>query len=141
MSSVESAKQIDPASGGNGGNIRLTLPDGSVRDVPSGTTGRAVAESIGPRLAKDALAVKLAGEVLDLSRPLRKSGSFEVVTPKHPDALELYRHSTAHLCANAVRRLFPGVKIGIGPAIENGFYYDFDPGRPFTPDDLEKIEV
>jgi len=140
MSSVESAKQIDPVTG-DGGNIRLTLPDGSVRDVPSGTTGRAVAESIGPRLAKDALAVKLAGEILDLSRPLRKSGPFEVVTPKHPDALELYRHSTAHLCANAVKRLFPGVKIGIGPAIENGFYYDFDPGRPFTPEDLEKIEA
>ena len=63
------------------------------------------------------------------------------MTPKHADALELYRHSTAHLCANAVKRLFPGVKIGIGPAIENGFYYDFDPGRPFTPEDLEKIEA
>ena len=112
-----------------------------MKEVPSGSTGRAVAESIGPRLAKDALAVKLAGEVLDLSRPLRKSGPFEVVTPKHPAALELYRHSTAHLCANAVKRLFPGVKIGIGPAIENGFYYDFDPGRPFTPGDLEKIEA
>ena len=121
--------------------IRLTLPDGSVREVPSGTTGRAVAESIGPRLAKDALGVKLSGNVLDLSRPLTESGKFEVVTPKHPDALELYRHSTAHLCANAVKRLFPGVKIGIGPAIENGFYYDFDPGRPFTPEDLEKIEA
>ena len=63
------------------------------------------------------------------------------MTPKHPDALELYRHSTAHLCANAVKRLYPGVKIGIGPAIDNGFYYDFDPGRPFTPEDLEKIEA
>jgi len=121
--------------------IRLTLPDGSVREVPRGTTGRDVAASIGPRLAKDALGVKLAGQVLDLSRPLTESGLFEVVTPKHADALELYRHSTAHLCANAVKRLFPGVKIGIGPPIENGFYYDFDPGRPFTPEDLEKIEV
>jgi threonyl-tRNA synthetase len=121
--------------------IRLTLPDGSVREVPRGTTGRAVAASIGPRLAKDALGVKLSGHVFDLSRPLTESGAFEVVTPKHPDALELYRHSTAHLCANAVKRLFPGVKIGIGPAIENGFYYDFDPGRPFAPEDLEKIEA
>jgi threonyl-tRNA synthetase len=121
--------------------IRLTLPDGTVKDVPSGTSGRAVAESIGPRLAKDALGVKLGGHVLDLSRPLKESGAFEVVTPKHADALELYRHSTAHLCANAVKRLFPGVKIGIGPAIDNGFYYDFDPGRPFTPDDLERIEA
>jgi threonyl-tRNA synthetase len=121
--------------------IRLTLPDGSVREVPKGTTGRTVAESIGARLAKDALAVKLNGRVLDLSRPLAESGPFEVVTPRHPDALELYRHSTAHLTANAVKRLFPGVKIGIGPAIENGYYYDFDPGRPFTPEDLEKIEA
>jgi threonyl-tRNA synthetase len=139
MSSVESAVRSGSAAGD--GVIRLTLPDGSVREVPSGTTGRAVAESIGPRLAKDALGVKLSGNVLDLSRPLTESGKFEVVTPKHPDALELYRHSTAHLCANAVKRLFPGVKIGIGPAIENGFYYDFDPGRPFTPEDLEKIEA
>jgi threonyl-tRNA synthetase len=121
--------------------IRLTLPDGSIREVPRGTTGRAVAESIGARLAKDALAVKLDGKVLDLSRPLTESGKFEVITPKHADALELYRHSTAHLCANAVKRLFPGVKIGIGPAIEHGFYYDFDPGRPFTPEDLAKIEA
>ncbi len=140
MSSVGSANGIDQAAG-EGGKIRLTLPDGSVREVPVGTTGRAVAASIGPRLAKDALGVKLSGQVLDLSRPLTESGAFEVVTPKHPDALELYRHSTAHLCANAVKRLFPGVKIGIGPAIENGFYYDFDPGRPFTPEDLEKIEA
>jgi threonyl-tRNA synthetase len=121
--------------------IRLTLPDGSVKEVPKGTTGRTVAESIGARLAKDALAVKLGGQLLDLSRPLSESGPFEVVTPRHPDALELYRHSTAHLTANAVKRLFPGVKIGIGPAIENGYYYDFDPGRPFTPEDLEKIEA
>src|SRR5512143_2901101 len=121
--------------------IRLTLPDGSVKEVPVGTTGRAVAESIGPRLAKDALGVKLNGALLDLSRPLTASGPFEVVTPKHPDALPLYRHSTAHLTANAVKRLFPGVKIGIGPAIENGYYYDFDPGRPFTPEDLEAIEA
>ncbi|HQR45559.1 MAG TPA: threonine--tRNA ligase [Thermoanaerobaculia bacterium] len=121
--------------------IRLTLPDGSVREVPKGTTGRTVAASIGAGLAKDALAVKLNGRVLDLSRPLAESGPFEVVTPRHPDALELYRHSTAHLTANAVKRLFPGVKIGIGPAIENGYYYDFDPGRPFTPEDLEKIEA
>ncbi len=121
--------------------IRLTLPDGSVREVAAGTTGEAVAASIGARLAKDALAVKVDGEVLDLKRPIMKSGAFEVITPKHPDAIEVYRHSTAHLTAHAVKRLFPGVKIGIGPAIENGYYYDFDPGRPFTPEDLEKIEA
>jgi threonyl-tRNA synthetase len=139
MSTVESAVRSGSAAGD--GVIRLTLPDGKVKEVPRGTTGLAVAESIGPRLAKDALGVKLSGKVLDLSRPLMESGAFEVVTPKHADALELYRHSTAHLCANAVKRLFPGVKIGIGPAIENGFYYDFDPGRPFTPEDLEKIDA
>ncbi len=121
--------------------VRLTLPDGSVKEVPKGTTGRAVAQSIGARLAADALAVKLGGNVLDLSRPLTESGPFEVVTPRHPDALGLYRHSTAHLTAHAVKRLFPGVRIGIGPAIENGYYYDFDPGRPFTPDDLARIEA
>jgi threonyl-tRNA synthetase len=120
--------------------LRLTLPDGSFREVRPGTTGAEVAASIGPRLAKDALAVKLDGQLLDLARPLTASGAFEVVTPKHPDALDLYRHSTAHLTANAVKRLYPGVKIGIGPAIENGYYYDFDPGRPFTPEDLVKIE-
>ncbi len=121
--------------------VRLTLPDGSVREVATGTTGEAVAASIGARLAKDALAVKVGGKVLDLKRPITESGAFEVITPKHPDALEVYRHSTAHLTAHAVKRLFPGVKIGIGPAIENGYYYDFDPGRAFTPEDLEKIEA
>ncbi|MBP7678660.1 MAG: threonine--tRNA ligase, partial [Thermoanaerobaculia bacterium] len=121
--------------------VRLTLPDGSVREVAAGTTGEAVAASIGARLAKDALAVKVGGKVLDLKRPITESGAFEVITPKHPDALEVYRHSTAHLTAHAVKRLFPGVKIGIGPAIENGYYYDFDPGRAFTPEDLEKIEA
>lgn len=121
--------------------VRLTLPDGSVREVTTGTTGEAVAASIGARLAKDALAVKVAGKILDLKRPITESGPFEVITPKHPDALEVYRHSTAHLTAHAVKRLFKGVKIGIGPAIENGYYYDFDPGRAFTPEDLEKIEA
>lgn len=121
--------------------VRLTLPDGSTREVPTGTTGLAVAASIGSRLAKDALAIKLNGRVLDLARPLLESGPFEVVTPSHADALEVYRHSSAHLTAHAVKRLFPGVKIGIGPAIENGYYYDFDPGRAFTPEDLEKIEA
>ena len=121
--------------------VRLTLPDGSVREVAAGTTGEAVAASIGARLAKDALAVKVGGKVLDLKRPITESGPFEVITPRHPDALEVYRHSTAHLTAHAVKRLFPGVKIGIGPAIENGYYYDFDPGRAFTPEDLERIEA
>src|SRR5258706_15175865 len=87
--------------------LRLTLPAGPSREVAKGTTGADVAASMGPRLAKDALAVKLNGKVLDLARPLAESGAFEVVTPRHPDALEVSRHSTAHLTANAVKRLFP----------------------------------
>ncbi len=121
--------------------IQVTLPDGSVRAYPSGSTARDVAASIGPGLAKAALAGKVDGKVVDLSRPIETDARVEIVTPKSPDALDLYRHSTAHLTANAVKRLFPNVKIGIGPAIENGYYYDFDPGRPFTPEDLEAIEA
>src|SRR5207253_1310046 len=99
-----------------------------------------LARSIGPRLAQSALAGKIDGTVVDLSRRIEHDASVEIVTPKSPDAIEVYRHSTAHLTANAVKRLFPEVKIGIGPAIENGYYYDFDPGRPFTPEDLAAIE-
>ena len=121
--------------------VQVTLPDGSVRAFPRGATVRDVAASIGPGLAKAALAGKVDGRVVDLSRPIEADARLEIVTPKSPDALELYRHSTAHLTANAVKRLFPNVKIGIGPAIENGYYYDFDPGRPFTPEDLAAIEA
>src|SRR5437879_5982414 len=120
--------------------ITITLPDGSKRKVPSGTTLREIAASIGPRLAQDALAAKLDGRLVDLSARADSDASVEIVTAKSPDALALYRHSTAHLTANAVKRLFPNVQIGIGPAIESGYYYDFDPGRPFTPADLEAIE-
>jgi len=122
-------------------DVSVTLPDGSVRPVPAGTTLLELARSIGPRLAQAALAGKIDGKVVDLSRPIDRDAAVEIVTPKSPDALDVYRHSTAHLTANAVKRLFPDVKIGIGPAIENGYYYDFDPGRPFTPEDLEAIEA
>ncbi len=121
--------------------VTITLPDGSTRTVPAGTTLRAIAEGIGPRLAKDALAGKIDGKVVDLAAPVLRDAKVEIVTPKSPDALELYRHSTAHLTANAVKRLFPTVQIGIGPAIENGYYYDFNPERPFTPEDLAAIEA
>jgi threonyl-tRNA synthetase len=120
--------------------VTLTLPDGSTKTVPSGTTLRDIAAGIGPRLAKDALAGKLDGKLVDLATPVRADAKVEIVTPKSPEALELYRHSTAHLTANAVKRLFPTVQIGIGPAIENGYYYDFSPERPFTPEDLTAIE-
>jgi threonyl-tRNA synthetase len=122
-------------------DVSVTLPDGSVKPVPAGTTLLELARSIGPRLAQAALAGKIDGEVVDLSRRIDHDAAVEIVTPKSPDAVDVYRHSTAHLTANAVKRLFPDVKIGIGPAIENGYYYDFDPGRPFTPEDLESIEA
>jgi threonyl-tRNA synthetase len=121
--------------------VTVTLPDGSTRTVPAGTTLRAIAEGIGPRLAKDALAGKIDGKVVDLSARVDSDARIEIVTPKSSDALPLYRHSTAHLTANAVKRLFPTVQIGIGPAIENGYYYDFNPERPFTPEDLVAIEA
>jgi threonyl-tRNA synthetase len=120
--------------------VTVTLPDGSKKEFPRGTTVRQVAEAIGPRLAADALAGKVDGQLVDTFFPIDRDAAVEIVTKKSPEALALYRHSTAHLTANAVKRLFPGVKIGIGPAIENGYYYDFDPGRPFTPEDLERIE-
>ena len=121
--------------------IRLTLPDGSDKAVPAGTTARAVAESIGPRLARAAIAAKLDGEIVELDRPLAHSGRFEILTEAAPDALAVLRHSSAHVLAAAVRRLFPDAGIGFGPAIDDGFYYDFDVPRPFTPEDLERIEA
>jgi threonyl-tRNA synthetase len=117
------------------------LPDGTTLEVPRGTTVRAVAERIGPRLAKDAVAGKLDGRIVDLVTPLEADGSLEIVTWRSPDVVPIYRHSTAHLTAQAVKRLFPEVQIGIGPPIENGYYYDFLPERPFTPEDLTKIEA
>jgi threonyl-tRNA synthetase len=123
------------------GEIRLTLPDGSERTVPARTTARAVAESIGPRLGQAAVAAKLDGDIVELDRPLAHSGRFEVLTEKSPDALSVLRHSSAHVLATAVRRVFPQAGIGFGPAIDDGFYYDFEVPRPFTPDDLERIEA
>ena len=121
--------------------ITITLPDGTARKVAAGTSLREIAEGIGPRLAKDALAARFDGRLVDLSTRVERDGSVEIVTAKSPDALGLYRHSTAHLTAHAVKRLFPTVQIGIGPAIENGYYYDFRPERPFTPEDLTAIEA
>jgi len=120
--------------------IRLTLPDQSVREVPSGITGRQLAESIGPGLAKAALAVRVNGKIWDLSRPIEEDSTVAILTDKEPDALEVLRHSSAHILATAVREIFPGAGIGFGPPIEDGFYYDFEVPRPFTPEDLEQIE-
>jgi threonyl-tRNA synthetase len=120
--------------------IRITLPDGSFRETAAGTTPLAVAASIGPRLAKDALVASIDGLLVDLNRPIVKDAALQILTAKDPAALEVLRHSTAHATAQAVQELFPGTKIGQGPVIENGFYYDFDRELPFTEDDLAKIE-
>ncbi len=121
--------------------LTLTLPDGAQREVEEGTLPRDVVASIGQRLLKDALAVEVDGEVQDLVTPLRKSGSFKVLTAKDSRSLDDLRHSGAHVLATAVRRLRPDAKIGFGPAIEDGFYYDFEVEEPFTPEDLEKFEA
>src|SRR5687767_11842298 len=120
--------------------LTLTLPDGATRQVEEGTLPRDVVGSIGQRLLKDALAVEIDGEVQDLITPLRKGGSFRVLTAKDPKALDVLRHSAAHILATAVRRVRPDAKIGFGPAIEDGLYYDFEVAQPFTPEDLEKFE-
>jgi len=120
--------------------IRLTLPDGSVREVPSGTTGLELARQIGPGLAKAALAIRVGDQIRDLNRPISDDATVSILTDRDPDALELLRHSAAHALATAVREVFPQAGIGFGPPIEDGFYYDFDVPRPFTPEDLEKIE-
>ncbi|HSR45817.1 MAG TPA: threonine--tRNA ligase [Acidimicrobiia bacterium] len=120
--------------------IQLTFPDGSVHEHEDGVTGLDVAASIGARLAKAAVAVKLDGDLLDLSRPLPGGGPFEVVTESTEEGRHIIRHSAAHIMAQAVLDLFDGATFAIGPAITDGFYYDFNIGRPFDADDLERIE-
>jgi threonyl-tRNA synthetase len=122
-------------------NIEITLPDGSKKSVAEGTSPLDIAQSISPRLADASIVAKVNGELFDLTRPLEKDASLELLTAKNPESLEVYRHSTAHLLAAAVLELYPETKLGIGPPIENGFYYDFDRPTPFTPEDLEKIEA
>ena len=121
--------------------VAITLPDGSVRRYDNAITGEQLAADIGPGLAKAALAVKINGEMRDLSRPIETDSNVAIVTKKDPDALELLRHDAAHVMAEAVKELFPKTQVTIGPAIENGFYYDFARAEPFTLDDLPKIEV
>ena len=120
--------------------IRITLPDGSQKPVPAGSSPLDVARAISPRLADAAIVARVNGELYDLTRPLDGDAKVEILTSKNPEALEVYRHSTAHLLAAAVLELYPETQLGIGPPIENGFYYDFDRATPFTPEDLEKIE-
>jgi len=122
-------------------SIKVRLKDGSVLDVSAGSAPRDVAKTIGPRLAAKAIVARVDGALTDLARPLAGDAEVEILTSDAPEALEVLRHSTAHATAQAVQELFPGTKIGQGPVIDNGFYYDFDRAEAFTPEDLERIEA
>lgn len=121
--------------------IKITLPDGSVREYESSVTPDLIAESISKSLAKATLAAKLNGQIIDHNHPIVEDGQVELLTDKSPEALAVLRHSAAHLMAQALTRLYPGIHFGVGPAIENGFYYDTDKEIPLTDEDLPKIEA
>jgi threonyl-tRNA synthetase len=121
--------------------VTVTLPDGSTQSVPAGTPVRDVAAAVSPRLAREALAAYVGDRMVDLSYPMHADATVRVVTPGAAGALALYRHSTAHLMAAAVTQLFPGTQCGIGPATDDGFFYDFVVQRPFVPEDLAAIEA
>ncbi len=120
--------------------VKLTFPDGAVKEFPFGTTTEDVAASISPGLKKKALAGKVDGQLYDLKRPIEQDGAIEIVTQDSADALEILRHSSAHLMAQAIKRLYKNVKLGVGPVIEGGFYYDVDIEESLTPEDLPLIE-
>lgn len=121
--------------------IQITLPDGAVKEFAQGVTTKEIAESISKSLAKKGLAGKFNKQHVDYSQPLEEDGTLEIITPDHEDALQILRHSSAHLMANALRRLYPAIHFGVGPAIDSGFYYDTDNGEnPITEADLPKIE-
>src|SRR5438270_5863959 len=122
-------------------SIHVKLPDGSVKEVPKGTTALDIAKSIGTRLADAALAAKTNGDLIDLTRPLEKDTDLRILTDRDPEALEVYRHSSAHLLAAAVLELFPETKLGHGPPTDSGFFYDFYRPTPFSPDDLQGIDM
>ncbi len=121
-------------------NVAITLPDGKTMSLPRGVTGGEIAAAIGPGLAKAALILEVNGKEYDLFRPIEQDASVRIITRKDDKALELIRHDAAHLLAMAVQELYPGTQVTIGPAIEDGFYYDFARAEPFTPDDLPRIE-
>src|SRR3954453_5264467 len=127
--------------------IKIKLPDGSEKEFPKGATAHDVAMSISPRLASAALAAQIKPSsngveprLVDLKRPIENDSELRILTEKDPEALEVFRHSSAHLLAAAVLELFPETKLGHGPATESGFFYDFYRPTPFTPEDLAKIE-
>jgi len=120
--------------------VNIKFPDGSVKDYAAGTTGYEIARSISPRLAKEAIVARVAGELRDLHYPIPRDAEVEILTFNDPDGKKVFWHSSSHIMAQAVQELFPGVKLAIGPPIDEGWYYDFEVERPFTPEDLEKIE-
>src|ERR687896_1528709 len=123
--------------------MKVLLPDSSELELPEGATGLDAARAIGPKLAQDAVLVRANGSVRDLRLPLADGEQIQILTTRDrddPDALYVLRHSAAHLLAEAVRRLYPGTKVAIGPPIDNGFYYDFEFPEPIGEDALEKIE-
>ena len=122
-------------------NIQITLPDGATREVPRGTTAGEIARQISPRLAKEALVARADGDLVDLSRPLEHDTKISILTAKDADAVQVFRHSAAHLLGAAVLELYPQVKLGVGPPIETGFFYEFLRPEPFTQADLEAIET
>src|ERR1700683_957622 len=121
--------------------IQVTLPDGAKQEVPRGTTPAEIAQKISPRLAKEALVASADGQLVDLSRPLESDTSLKILTTKDPESLTVFRHSAAHLLAAAVLELFPEVKLGIGPPIDYGFFYEFLRQQASTPADLELIQT
>ena len=121
--------------------IHITLPDGKALAFKRGVTGADIAASIGPGLAKAALIVEVNGKQWDLFRPIEEDAKVRIITKKDPEALELIRHDAAHVLAMAVQDLFPGTQVTIGPAIDDGFYYDFARNEPFTPEDFPAIEA
>src|SRR4030042_184147 len=122
-------------------SIRIKLPDGAERDFPAGATGRQIAEAISPRLAREAIAAKVNGKARDLLCPIDGDAEIRILTWDDREGKEIFWHSSSHIMAQAVREVFPNVKLAIGPPIEEGFYYDFDIERPFSPEDLAKIEA
>jgi threonyl-tRNA synthetase len=141
MTNEKSGEADKPQPSGNGGQVSVRLPDGSLRQIPSGSTGADLAKSISQGLYRKAVGLHLNGELRDLFTPLSEGDEVKVLTAQDQESIELLRHSTAHVMAQAVQKLFPQAKIAIGPTIQDGFYYDFDiPGHTLTPEDLEKIE-
>ena len=121
--------------------ISITLPDGNIRKFNISPNGKQIAAQIGEGLAKAAIAMRVNGELVDLSSTIYKDSNVSILTKKDDESLELIRHDVAHILAEAVQELFPGTQVTIGPSIENGFYYDFAREEPFTLDDLKQIEV